>query len=137
MSETTEEKNAQAAREIKTRFPVARIKRLMQSDEEIGKVAQATPLVVAKALELFMVALVDESCTQARVRNSKRVTPSHLKQAVMNKETFDFLQEVVEKYPDPVTTAAESMPNDDSGDAAPRKRGRKASTKTEEDPAEE
>lgn len=90
-------------REIKTRFPVARIKRLMQSDDEIGKVAQATPVVVAKALELFMVALVEESCNQARLRNSRRVSPAHLKQAVMNTEHFDFLQEVVAKYPDPLS----------------------------------
>lgn len=92
-------------REIKTRFPVARIKRLMQSDDEIGKVAQATPVVVAKALELFMVALVDESCNQARTRNSRRVSPAHLKQAVINTEHFDFLQELVSKYPDPVSQA--------------------------------
>lgn len=29
-----------------TRFPVARIKRIMQKDEEVGKVAQATPVVI-------------------------------------------------------------------------------------------
>jgi hypothetical protein len=29
-----------------TRFPVARIKRIMQKDEEVGKVAQATPIVI-------------------------------------------------------------------------------------------
>lgn len=32
--------------EIKTKFPVARIKRIMQADEEVGKVAQVTPHVV-------------------------------------------------------------------------------------------
>ncbi|KAK9457767.1 DNA polymerase epsilon subunit C [Dipodascopsis uninucleata] len=87
---------------IKTRFPVARIKKIMQADDDIGKVAQATPLVVAKALELFMVALVEESCNQARQRNAKRVSPSHLKQAVLSTEQFDFLADIVSKYPDPV-----------------------------------
>lgn len=112
-------------REIKARFPVARIKRLMQSDEDIGKVAQATPIVVAKALELFMVALVDESCAQAKERNSKRVTPSHLKQAIMTTETFDFLQETVEKHPDPITAPEE-------GSEEKPKRGRKSSQPKEE-----
>lgn len=74
----------------------------MQSDEDIGKVAQATPVVVAKALELFMVSLIEESCSQARSRNAKRVSPAHLKQAVLAIEHFDFLAETVEKYPDPV-----------------------------------
>ncbi len=76
----------------------ARIKRLMQSDEDIGKVAQATPVVVAKALELFMIQLVDESCKRARAKQVKRVSLAHLYQAVMEEEKFDFLREVMEKY---------------------------------------
>lgn len=36
--------------EIKTKFPVARIKRIMQADEEVGKVAQVTPVAVCKSL---------------------------------------------------------------------------------------
>jgi hypothetical protein len=35
--------------EVKTKFPVARIKRIMQADEEVGKVAQVTPVAVCKS----------------------------------------------------------------------------------------
>lgn len=35
---------------IKTKFPVARIKRIVQADEDVGKVAQVTPVVVCKFL---------------------------------------------------------------------------------------
>ena len=35
--------------EVRTKFPVARIKRIMQADEEVGKVAQVTPVVVCKS----------------------------------------------------------------------------------------
>ena len=35
--------------EVKTKFPVARIKRIMQADEDVGKVAQATPTAVCKS----------------------------------------------------------------------------------------
>jgi hypothetical protein len=93
----------------------------MQSDDDIGKVAQATPVVVAKALELFMIALVDESCHQARLRNSKRVSPAHLKQAVLAQEHFDFLQVVMEKYPDPV--AEEPAGSGDERETGRKKRG--------------
>jgi hypothetical protein len=117
-------------REIKTRFPVARIKRLMQSDDEIGKVAQATPVVVAKALELFMIALVDESCNQARTRNSRRVSPAHLKQAVITTEHFDFLQELVSKYPDPVT---QQEGNGSDEEKKPKKSGGRRVVKTDDD----
>jgi hypothetical protein len=34
--------------DIRTKFPVARIKRIMQADEDVGKVAQVTPVVVCK-----------------------------------------------------------------------------------------
>jgi len=35
---------------VKTKFPVARIKRIVQADEDVGKVAQVTPVVVCKSL---------------------------------------------------------------------------------------
>jgi len=98
----------------------------MQSDEDIGKVAQATPVVVAKALELFMVSLIEESCAQARLRNAKRVSPAHLKQAVLAIEHFDFLQETVEKYPDPV--AQDPTPSSNTTEEGGRsRRSRKSS----------
>lgn len=34
--------------EVRTKFPVARIKRIMQADEDVGKVAQVTPVAVCK-----------------------------------------------------------------------------------------
>jgi hypothetical protein len=40
--------------EIKTKFPVARIKRIMQADEDVGKVAQVTPVAVCKYHHGFM-----------------------------------------------------------------------------------
>ena len=36
--------------EVKTKFPVARIKRIMQADEDVGKVAQVTPTAVCKSI---------------------------------------------------------------------------------------
>lgn len=34
--------------DVRTKFPVARIKRIMQADEDVGKVAQATPTAVCE-----------------------------------------------------------------------------------------
>lgn len=33
------------------KFPVARIKKIMQADEDVGKVAQATPVVVCEYIK--------------------------------------------------------------------------------------
>ncbi|KGQ96534.1 hypothetical protein MG1_03514 [Candida albicans GC75] len=84
---------------IKTHFPAARIKKIMQSDEEIGKVAQATPVIVGRALEIFMANLVEVSLLEAKKQGVKRITASHVKSAIENTEQFDFLVEAVEKYP--------------------------------------
>ncbi|KZT00005.1 histone-fold-containing protein, partial [Laetiporus sulphureus 93-53] len=84
-----------------TKFPVARIKRIMQKDEEVGKVAQATPIVISKALELFLAMLVDEANKVTADRGAKRVEAYHLKHAVETVEMLDFLKEIVEGVPDP------------------------------------
>ncbi|KAF7328970.1 CBFD-NFYB-HMF domain-containing protein [Mycena venus] len=84
-----------------TKFPVARIKRIMQKDEEVGKVAQATPIVISKALELFLGLIIDEASKVTIERGSKKVEAYHLKHAVDTTEMLDFLKEIVEAVPDP------------------------------------
>ncbi|KAF2434432.1 histone-fold-containing protein, partial [Tothia fuscella] len=84
---------------VSTKFPVARIKRIMQADEDVGKVAQVTPVAVSKALELFMISIITKAAEQAKQRSSKRVLATHLKQAVTSEEQFDFLTEIVAKVP--------------------------------------
>ncbi|KAK7036721.1 hypothetical protein VNI00_011386 [Paramarasmius palmivorus] len=84
-----------------TKFPVARIKKIMQKDEDVGKVAQATPIVISKALELFLALIVEEASKVTTERGSKKVEAYHLKHAVETTEMFDFLKEIVEGVPDP------------------------------------
>ena len=85
---------------MKTKFPVARIKRIVQADEDVGKVAQSTPVAVSKALELFMISLALGSAAVARERGSKKVTGACLKAAVARGDQFDFLQDTVSKIQD-------------------------------------
>ncbi|KAI0194173.1 hypothetical protein F4808DRAFT_464585 [Astrocystis sublimbata] len=82
---------------VRTKFPTARIKRIMQADEEVGKVAQQTPIAVGKALELFMVQLVHRSAEVAKEKNSKRITAPMLKQAIDSTNEWDFLRDIVAK----------------------------------------
>jgi Histone-like transcription factor (CBF/NF-Y) and archaeal histone len=82
----------------KSRFPVARIKKIMQADEDVGKVAQVTPvaictllstplalkrrmltmMIIAKALELFMDRMIKAVADETKARGARKVTPSHL-----------------------------------------------------------
>ncbi|XP_041099236.1 dr1-associated corepressor isoform X3 [Polyodon spathula] len=60
------------------RFPPARIKKIMQTDEEIGKVAAAVPVIISRALELFLESLLTKACQVTQSRNAKTMTSSHL-----------------------------------------------------------
>ncbi|KAG0232222.1 DR1-associated protein 1 (negative cofactor 2 alpha) [Mortierella sp. GBA43] len=88
-------------KKYRTKFPVARIKKIMQMDEDVGKVAQATPILISKALELFMQSLIDEACIETRAKNAKRLTAAHLKKTILDKDQFDFLRDIVQNVPDP------------------------------------
>ncbi|KAI8062558.1 histone-fold-containing protein [Gongronella butleri] len=94
-------------KKYKTKFPVARIKKIMQLDEDVGKVAQATPILISKALELFMQSLIDQACGEARQRGAKRLTVSHLKKTIDTTEQFDFLKDIVANVPDPTDAMEE------------------------------
>lgn len=69
----------------------------MQADEEVGKVAQQTPIAVGKALELFMVQMVTKSADVAKDKGSRRVTAAMLKQVVEADEQWDFLRDIVSR----------------------------------------
>ena len=60
----------------------ARIKRMMQRDDDVGKIAGPAPVVMSKALELFVAQLVRVCADVATLHGAKTVTGSHLKGAV-------------------------------------------------------
>ncbi|CAN9119484.1 unnamed protein product [Alternaria alternata] len=106
---------------IKNHFPVARIKRIMQADDDVGKVAQVTPVVVSKALELFMISLVTKAAAEAKARNSKRPSP--------RPDRFDFLNEIVSKVAD----APEKNEGDMDVDGKKKKTSSRKKKKAESD----
>ncbi|XP_051996381.1 dr1-associated corepressor [Xyrauchen texanus] len=83
-----------------SRFPPARIKKIMQTDEEIGKVAAAVPVIISRALELFLESLLTKACHITQSRNAKTMTTSHLKQCIELEQQFDFLKDLVAAVPD-------------------------------------
>ncbi|KYK61775.1 hypothetical protein DCS_02919 [Drechmeria coniospora] len=112
---------------VRTKFPTARIKRIMQADEEVGKVAQQTPIAVGKALELFMIQLVTKSADVAQDKGSKRVTAAMLKQVVENDDQWDFLRDIVSRVENEKEGArARPKAESDSDEelSEPKRRGR-------------
>ncbi|KNC33434.1 hypothetical protein FF38_09840 [Lucilia cuprina] len=82
------------------RFPAGRIKKIMQSDEEVGKVAQAVPIIISRTLELFVDSLLTKTLKITNSRNAKTLSTSHMKQCIMSEQRFDFLRELVRNIPD-------------------------------------
>lgn len=69
-----------------------------------------------------MISLVTKASEEAKDRNSRRVTASHLKQAVAKDEVLDFLADIIAKVPD----NAPGRKHDDDGsdhNEGRRKRG--------------
>ncbi|VDL79800.1 unnamed protein product [Nippostrongylus brasiliensis] len=72
-----------------------RIKKVMQSDEEIGR----------------MVASVPAAAQATQLSNSRTLTPSHMKQAMMANRHFHFLADIFKEVPVPGRMGPEFDPN--------------------------
>ncbi|WVQ82035.1 hypothetical protein IAT38_004163 [Cryptococcus sp. DSM 104549] len=103
----------------------------MQLDEEVGKLASATPVMISKSLECFIQVLLDEACKQVRAGGSHKLTANHLKQMINTNENFDFLRELVDSVPDvaapePKAPSKPRKPSTASADGTgAKKRGKK------------
>ncbi|GAB0497349.1 hypothetical protein MMPV_008681 [Pyropia vietnamensis] len=101
-------------------FPPSRIKKMMQADDDVGKVATATPVLVGKALEMLLQDLLTQAAGVASSRRAKTLTPAHLKSTVHADDTFDFLKSIFDRVPDleeKATPAASAGSGKGSGSA--------------------
>ena len=106
------------------RFPPARIKKIMQTDEDIGKVAAPVPVILSKALEIFMQSLLETASKNTQARHAKTMSTAHLKQCITSESQFDFLKELVENIPDLPTNEEEV---DDFDEPKPKRKRMPAS----------
>ncbi|XP_059087912.1 dr1-associated corepressor-like [Tigriopus californicus] len=91
---------ARKKKKYNARFPPARIKKIMQSDEEVGKVAAAVPVIISRALELFVETLLKRMDATMTERGARTMTPGHLKLCIHSEPRFDFLKDLVLDVPD-------------------------------------
>ncbi len=59
-------------------FIQPRVKKIIQSDKNIGKLSSQTPSVISKVTELFIESLIKSSSKLASDREDVRLTPWHL-----------------------------------------------------------
>ncbi|KAM7342996.1 negative cofactor 2 alpha isoform 1-T2 [Cochliomyia hominivorax] len=101
------------------RFPAGRIKKIMQSDEEVGKVAQAVPVIISRTLELFVESLLTKTLKITNSRNAKTLSTSHMKQCIMSEQRFDFLRELVRNIPDISVAEEAANYNEEDNQSSP------------------
>ncbi|KAI5188570.1 Dr1-associated corepressor [Nematocida sp. AWRm77] len=90
-----EDKPSEHKRKTKCRFPIARIKKIMQFDEDIGKVSSSAPIVISHAIEMFLVDALKELEADAKNKSSKKISLVHLEACVQHCPKMQFLRTVM------------------------------------------
>ncbi len=86
----------------------------MQTDEDVGKVAAAVPVLISRALELFVETFMKDVNRVVEARGAKTITPGHLKRCIHAEPRFDFLKEVASDVPDLQGDTDEKEPSSSS-----------------------
>ncbi|TKS87204.1 Dr1-associated corepressor [Collichthys lucidus] len=100
-------------RRYNVRFPPSRIKKIMQKDAEVGRIAMAVPVIIcilshlqtsgvivqrsARALEMFLKCLLTKTCLITQSKLSTVVSVAHMKQCIESEKLFDFLKDLAEQ----------------------------------------
>ncbi|KAL3985660.1 Histone-like transcription factor (CBF/NF-Y) and archaeal histone family protein [Acanthocheilonema viteae] len=84
-----------------------RVKRVMQSDDEIGRMVASVPVAIGRAMEHFAEKLLETAAQCVLYSTSRTLSPSHIKQAVMQTPHFKFLESLVREIPLPPSTGPE------------------------------
>lgn len=81
-------------------FAPLKVKKIMQDNKDIGKVANMTPYVVSKSLEYFLKDLLNTAISCAKEEKISTLHPYHIKEAINKNENYSFLKEEVESVED-------------------------------------
>ncbi len=76
-------------------LPIARVKRIMKSDVDVKLISPEAVLLVAKASELLLEHLAEESSRHMSNDNRKMLQYRDMVQAVKECDVFDFLEDIV------------------------------------------
>ena len=76
-------------------LPIARIKRIMKSDQDVRMISAETPVIFARACEMFIMDITIRSTPYAEYDNDKMVlTKKSILDTIKNTDIFDFLMEI-------------------------------------------
>jgi hypothetical protein len=111
-------------------FAPLKVKKVIQDNKEIGKVANMTPYVISKSLEYFMKDLINDACVISKECKNNIITPEHLKAAIIKNESLSFLIKEIQQEND--TLLKKKHSNNEKGIKSTNKKKQKE-LKYEED----
>ncbi|XP_040916968.1 dr1-associated corepressor isoform X1 [Toxotes jaculatrix] len=84
-------------RRYNVRFPPSRIKKIMQKDTEVGRIAMAVPVIISRALEMFLKSLLTKTCLITQSKLNTVMSVAHMKQCIESEKLFHFLKDLAER----------------------------------------
>lgn len=86
----------QAATDFKNHLlPLARIKKIMKSDEDVRMISAEAPVLFAKACEMFILELTHRAWAQTEEAKRRTLQRSDISAAIQKTDIFDFLIDIV------------------------------------------
>ncbi|KDN52788.1 transcription factor Hap5a-like protein, partial [Tilletiaria anomala UBC 951] len=75
-------------------LPLARIKKVMKSDEAVKMISTEAPMLLARACEIFIADLTSRAYTVAEESRRKMITKQDVMAATTQTDMFDFLLDI-------------------------------------------
>mmetsp|Transcript_2782 Transcript_2782/g.4169 ORF Transcript_2782/g.4169 Transcript_2782/m.4169 type:complete len:128 (+) Transcript_2782:126-509(+) len=77
-------------------LPLARIKRIMKSDEDVRMISAEAPVLFAKACEIFILELTLRSWSFSEKNKRRTLQKEDIQTAIERTNVFDFLEPVIQ-----------------------------------------
>lgn len=82
----------EATKKKLTRFPISRLKKIMQLNEDIGKIGASVPVVASKSIELFLTEFVGLVVEEAKKKGTSRLSLEFITKVIEENPKFEFLK---------------------------------------------
>ena len=76
-------------------LPLARIKKIMKSDEDVRMISSEAPILFALACQMFITEITHKAAFYAKKQARKTLQRNDVARVIANNETFDFLLDVI------------------------------------------
>ncbi|OMJ67920.1 hypothetical protein SteCoe_34798 [Stentor coeruleus] len=76
-------------------LPLARIKKVMKTDEDVKMISSEAPALFAKACELFLIEITHRAWIHTETKRRRTLQKEDIKSCISRTEIFDFLLDLV------------------------------------------